>query len=163
MSDELEKRLRANRERRRAEQPPDWADELYGEHPLDGLERRACEPVFEWMMANLPSTGSRIDWSRVVGDHCHWRVAGSSLEEVRSVADEAFSKVPQEGRVIHAGDSISRFAVTFDAQNYRDVVPALIEIPEHHYFLSEPARDWLLAWTFEGDVDLLRRIVSTQD
>ena len=48
-------------------------------------------------------------------------------------------------------------------RNYREVVSALIEIPEHHYFRSEPAGDWLLAWTTEGDVDLLRGIVSTED
>ena len=60
-------------------------------------------PVFEWMTANFPTSGSKIDWSRV-GDHYHWRVAGASAEEIRAVVDEAFSKLPWEGQVIHAGD-----------------------------------------------------------
>ena len=162
MSDELRRRLRANDERRRAEQPPDWADQLYGEPPLDRLGRRADGPVFEWMTANFPTSGSKIDWSRVAGDHHHWTVAGASHEEVRAVAGEAFSKVPREGQVIHAGDGISKFAVTFDVQSYAEIVFALIEIPEHHYFCSEPARDWLIAWTVEGDVDLLRGVVSRE-
>jgi hypothetical protein len=111
------------------------------------------------MNDTIPTAGSKIDWSRVVGEHYHWNVARASVEEERAVADQAFSKVPREGKVIHVGDSISKVAVTFDLQSYAKFAYTLIAIPEHHYFWSEPARDWVIAWTMEGDVDLVLGVV----
>jgi hypothetical protein len=66
------------------------------------------------------------------------------------------------GVVMHVRIEGLRIDVMFDVQSYAAFVPALIEIREHHYFCSEPAREWLISWTFEGDVDLLRGVVPRE-
>jgi hypothetical protein len=46
--------------------------------------------------------------------------------------------------------------VTFDAVAAEEIVAALLEVPEHHYFVAGD-RSWLVVVSFEGDVDVVDR------
>ncbi|XVV10799.1 hypothetical protein ACQP2X_39050 [Actinoplanes sp. CA-131856] len=48
----------------------------------------------------------------------------------------------------HAGDGLSSFTVRFGGANSSTVVGALLEMPEHHYFVAAD-RSWLVVVTTE--------------
>jgi hypothetical protein len=132
-----------------------WANTVYrDDEVLAGLERCDDALVFEWMHRTLPSKGSKVAWDRAPGEHSHW-YCGTDEAQLAKVVSELVSLLSGHGSVIHAGDSLSTFAVRFPASGLRPVLPSLLLIPEHHFVLAED-EVWFLAFSFEGDVDLLR-------
>jgi hypothetical protein len=68
------------------------------------------------------------------------------------VSAEVCRRVRPGSIVEHVGDGLSPYGVGFGADNAASVVAALLEIPEHHYFLAGD-RSWIVVVTFEGDLD----------
>lgn len=127
--------------------------EVYGAPPLDGLERIEIEDVFDWLGASLPVEGSKVAWSLVSGDHSH-RHFVDDVELAGEAAREILRRMQPDSRVEHVGDSLSPFGVRFTSQDADVVVGALLEVPEHHYFL-DASRAWLVVISSEGDLDIL--------
>lgn len=128
-------------------------ESLYSKPPLSELERCDGSSVLEWIAFTVPVCGSKIDWSRVQGKHLHRHVDDNvalAFEAAALVAEMVTSR----GRARHAGDGLSPFGVVIQIEDVTDAVPAILEIPEHHYFLAED-RSWLMVVTTEGDLDVL--------
>lgn len=133
-----------------------WEDSLYGEPPLAGLERQDPAAVFGWLQTHLPSRGSKMDWSNIPGNHQYWRFDDDLSLATRAVGE--VSKHVQPGETVdHVGDSLSPFGVAFTASEAAAVVGALLEIPEHHYFVARD-RSWLVVVSSEGDLDVLELV-----
>ncbi|GAA1614813.1 hypothetical protein GCM10009733_008770 [Nonomuraea maheshkhaliensis] len=123
--------------------------------PLDELERRDESVVFGWISRHFPAHGSKIAWGRVEGRHAHWRIADDQRPAARAAA-EVRRRLRPGSVVEHVGDSLSPYGVCFTDENALAVLAALLEIPEHHYFLAED-RSWIVVVTMEGDLDALDR------
>lgn len=135
-----------------------WEEYVYSEAPLAGLERRDDSIVFEWLHEHLPVGHAKIDWSKVQGVHVHRR-AGNDTELGLMAVQEVCRRIEPGAMVEHAGDGLSRAGVRFGEVDAAAVVGALLEIPEHHYFLADD-RSWLVVVTTEGDLDTLDRPAS---
>jgi hypothetical protein len=65
-------------------------------------------------------------------------------------------RVNADSAVDHVGDGLSPFGVRFAGVDAGSVAGALLEIPEHHYFVAAD-RSWLVVVTTEGDLDIVDR------
>ncbi|MEV5497340.1 hypothetical protein AB0M50_18270 [Nonomuraea fuscirosea] len=133
----------------------DYWESVYAESPLSELERRDQSAAFDWLHRHFPADGSKIAWERVEGRHAHWRIADDRRLAARA-AEEVRRRLRPGSVVEHVGDSLSPYGVCCTDVNALAVVAALLEIPEHHYFLAED-RSWLVVVTMEGDLDVLDR------
>src|ERR1700755_3320301 len=126
-------------------------ESVYSEAPLAALERHDGSAVFGWLHGHLAVGQIKIDWANVQGEHAHWRVEDD--EQLAAMAVREITKRIQPSSVVeHVGDGLSPFGVRFDDVDASAVVGALLEIPEHHYFLADD-RSWLAVVTSEGDLD----------
>ena len=130
-----------------------WEQTVYAEEPLGGLERRDCSIIFEWLREHLPVGQVKIDWSSVQGRHVNWRFDDDAQLKALAV-QEVCKRIRPGSSVEHAGDGLSAVGVRFGEGEAAAVVGALLEIPEHHYFLAGD-RSWLVVVTTEGDLDIL--------
>lgn len=130
-----------------------WETEVYGIAPLAGLERVEMDHVFDWLGTVLPASGSKVDWSSVAGRHTHHNFVDDS-ELADSVAYEIIRRMDANSVVEHVGDSLSPFGVCIGAEGATAIVAALLEVPEHHYFVDRD-RGWLVVVSSEGDLDVL--------
>ncbi|MEK7425555.1 MAG: hypothetical protein AAB131_17140 [Actinomycetota bacterium] len=128
-----------------------WA-EHYEAPPLNGLERVEGRETEDWLNHHLPFVGSAVEWSRVRGDHRHWFAAAND-DMTAVVVDFLAAVAGFASGVVHVGDSLSPVSVRIAPGQLGDVLDALLEIPEHHYFVAED-RTWCGVFRMEGDVDL---------
>lgn len=132
-----------------------WEKVVYAESALVDLERGDGSVVFAWLHEHLPVLGTKIDWSRAQGRHSHWKVDNDEHLASMTIA-EICQRVHADSAVDHVGDGLSPFGVRFDGLNAGSVAGALLEIPEHHYFVAAD-RSWIVVVTTEGDLDVLDR------
>lgn len=133
-----------------------WEETVYSVPPLDGLERRDMSAIFDWLGLHFPACGSKIDWGRVQSRHTHWNITDDPRPAVTASA-EVCRRIRPGSVVEHVGDGLSPYGVCFSGDNAPAVVAALLEIPEHHYFLAED-RSWIVVVTMEGDLDVVDRL-----
>lgn len=106
---------------------------------------------FQKVTAYFPIIHSQIDWQKVQG-----RTAVSKAEEDPQRAFlKFFRKVSNaeslSGLVSYAGDGVTDFSITSELDILSRLIPALISIPQHHFFLGEShKRVWCFNLTFEG-------------
>ncbi|SFP55548.1 MULTISPECIES: hypothetical protein [Saccharomonospora] len=132
-----------------------WEEEVFSVSPLAYLERIDDSKVFSWLEGHLPFSAGKIDWSRVVGRHQHWRIDDERLL-AESASREIRARIKSGSVVEHVGDGLSPYGVRFTESEVDSVTVALLEVPEHHYFLAED-RSWVVVVSFEGDLDVLDR------
>jgi hypothetical protein len=123
---------------------------LYAASPLRTLQRTDETVIFDWLRLHLPVLGTKVDWQRVSGHHVHRRINDDL--QLMSVAGEVRRRVRPGSIVDHVGDGLSPYGVRFGADDAPSIVAALLEIPEHHYFLAGD-RSWIVVVTSEGDLD----------
>lgn len=133
-----------------------WEEEVFSVPPLASLERTSASEVFDWLGLQFPFAGGKIDWSRVDGLHRHWRIEDEQLLAM-SASREIRVRTRPGSVVDHVGDGVSPYGVRFSENEAASVTAALLEVPEHHYFLGED-RAWIVAVSFEGDLDVLDRV-----
>lgn len=138
-----------------------WETEVYGVAPLAGLERIEADDVFDWLGESLPVKGSRVDWPEARGEHTHNHL-DDETELLARATQEVLRRIEGGSRVEHVGDSLSPFGVRFGGEDASSIVAALLEIPEHHYFL-DVHRGWLVVVSSEGDLDTLDRYGSDDE
>ncbi len=132
-----------------------WEKYVFAEAPLTSLERRNSSVVFEWLHEHLPVGQSKVNWENVQGRHAHWRIEDDAQLGAMAVR-EVCKRIQRGSTVEHVGDGLSPFGVRFGEVDAPAVVSALLEIPEHHYFVADD-RSWLVVVTTEGDLDVLDR------
>ena len=135
-----------------------WEEFVYAEAPLANVERQVPSAVFEWLHEHLPTGQNKINWAGVQGAHAHWR-ADDDAQAGLIATQEVCRRIQPGSMVEHVGDGLSPVGVRFGQANASAIVGALLEIPEHHYFLAED-RSWLVVVTTEGDIDALDRPVG---
>lgn len=108
--------------------------------------------VFDSLSGSYPASGSKIDWKRVPGA-IESAANDDSQKHERFVAffDEMRSRFDLAGPVIYAGDSATDFALEGAMDAMRRVLPVLIEVPQHHYFIG-PNCSWCICLTMEGSM-----------
>jgi hypothetical protein len=108
------------------------------------------DTVFAQLSKTYPASGSKIDWQRVPG-------AIECAEEDQSLQGERFvaffegmrSRFELTGPVLYVGDSATDFVLEGTVESFRRVLPELVAIPQHHYFIG-PNFSWCLCLTMEG-------------
>ncbi|GGO83062.1 hypothetical protein GCM10012289_75740 [Nonomuraea cavernae] len=133
-----------------------WRETVYAVSPLDGLERRDMSAIFNWLNLHFPSCGTKIDWGRVQGRHMHWKIT-DDMRLAATASIEVCRRIQSGSVVEHVGDGLSPYGVCFTDDNAPSVVAALLEIPEHHYFLAED-RSWIVVVTTEGDLEVVDQL-----
>lgn len=100
----------------------------------------------------FPASGSKINWCKV----------DRSVEDTESRESMRISKFIEffnlmctkfslTGEIIYLGDSATEFALCMTLETLKNVLPELLVIPQHHYFLSVSNR-WCMCFTMEGDM-----------
>ncbi|MCP9959051.1 hypothetical protein [Streptomyces sudanensis] len=112
--------------------------------------------MFDWLELHFPFAGGKIDWRHVGGRHRHWKIDDEQLLAA-SASKEICARIRPGSVVEHVGDGLSPYGVRFTGDEAASVTAALLEVPEHHYFLAED-RAWIVAVSFEGDLDVLDRV-----
>lgn len=133
-----------------------WQTEVYGVAPLADLDRTDTDEAFRWLESALPTSGSKFDWSSVPGAHSHRHVDDDVVLAREAVREILRLTVSLPG-VEHVGDSLSPWGVRFTGDDVPAIVTALLEVPEHHYFLGAD-RTWLVVVSFEGDLDVVEQL-----
>ncbi|MEU6410052.1 hypothetical protein [Microbispora sp. NPDC046933] len=129
-----------------------WQETVYAVPPLRNLDRNDESAVIGWVGMYFPFSGTKIDWGRAPGKHRHWETDDD--DQLTSMASrEICQRIRPGSAVEHVGDGLSPYGVRFTSDNAHSVVAALLEIPEHHYFLAED-RSWIVVVTIEGDLDV---------
>lgn len=128
-----------------------WEETTYASMPLRDLSRSDMSATFDWINLHFPARGTKIDWRRVQGRHEHWKTA-DDVQLAEMATREVQRRIRPGSAVEHVGDSLSPYGVYFTGDNAPSVVAALLEIPEHHYFLAED-RSWIVVATTEGYLD----------
>jgi hypothetical protein len=82
------------------------------------------------------------------------------IERFIDFFDEMRSRFDLAGPIFYAGDSATDFALEGAIETIRRVLPKIIDIPQHHYFVG-PNCSWCLCMTMEGDIGFGR--VATED
>lgn len=130
-----------------------WESEIFSVPPLAGLERTSESEVFDWLGLHLPVAAGRIDWCRVSGRRQHRRFDDERLLSVNATR-EICARLGPDSSVEHVGDGLSPYGVRFGELDAASVVAALLEVPEHHYFVAAD-RAWIVVVSFEGDLDVV--------
>ncbi|MGH3737632.1 MAG: hypothetical protein ACRDT6_18780 [Micromonosporaceae bacterium] len=136
-------------------------DEVYTAAPLGDLDRCDMTAVFHWLSRHFPVSGTKIDWSRVRGRHAHWQVT-DDVQLASTAITEVRKRIRHGSVAQHVGDGLSPYGIYFTGDDAPSVLPALIEIPEHHYFLAED-RSWIVVVTTEGDIDAVDNLDLEKD
>lgn len=132
-------------------EPTNYWVTVYAESPLNELEPLDGDTVLDWLSREVPFIGSKIDWHRLSDSRRHW--SASSANVLTVVSAEFLAALPALDQVDHVGDSLSPFEVRIEGAQLASTIPALLSIPEHHYFVAVD-RSWIAAFTMEGDIDL---------
>ncbi|MEV6395890.1 hypothetical protein AB0M39_14100 [Streptomyces sp. NPDC051907] len=133
-----------------------WEEAVYSVPPLSALEQTDMSAVFDWLDLHFSFDGGKIDWIRVVRGHSNWQIDDEHLLAAR-VSREICERIRPGSLVEHVGDGLSPYGVRFTGNDAAPVTAALLEIPEHHYFLAED-RAWIVVVTTEGDLDIVDRL-----
>jgi hypothetical protein len=132
-----------------------WEEEVFSMPPLAALRKTSASDVFDWLEVHFTFVGGKIDWNRVDGRHKHWRIDNEHLL-VASASKEICARIRPGSDVEHVGDGLSPYGVRFAGGEAASVTAALLQVPEHHFFLAED-RAWIVVVSLEGDLDVLDR------
>ena len=110
------------------------------------------DTVFGALSKAYPANGSKIDWAKVPDSI-------ERIEEDESSQPESFAEFFDEmrlkfclsGTVLYAGDSATDFALEGSVDAIRRILPKLLEVPQHHYFIGI-GYSWCICLTMEGDM-----------
>jgi hypothetical protein len=138
-----------------------WEATVYAAAPLRALHRSDESVTFDWLRRHFSVLGTKIDWQRVSGDHVHRRIS-DDVQLASVVSEEVCRRVGPGSIVEHVGDGLSPYGVRFGTDDAAAVVAALLEIPEHHYFLAED-RSWIVVVTSEGHLDTVDHLSADED
>ncbi|MGJ5176510.1 hypothetical protein ACQR16_31080 [Bradyrhizobium oligotrophicum] len=108
--------------------------------------------VFGEISKRFPVNGSKIDWTRVAGaiEQCESDPLLQHDQFVRFF-DSVRSSFSLDGPAIYVGDGATSFGLFGSLESFRKVLPAILDIPQHHYFVG-PGYSWCLSLTMEGDM-----------
>ncbi|TPJ29423.1 hypothetical protein [Mesorhizobium sp. B2-7-2] len=104
---------------------------------------------FRLLERSFPVSGSKIDWIKLP------KRATKGTEDDLDFArffEEIASEQELFGDVIYVGDSLTDLALKSHIDIMIDILPLLIEIPQHHYFIDSEYR-WCICLSMEGDMD----------
>ncbi|MGW2304467.1 hypothetical protein [Streptomyces sp. NPDC001809] len=132
-----------------------WEEEVFSVPPLAALRKTNASDVFDWLDLHFSFVGGKIDWRHAGGRHSHRRIDDEQLLAT-SASREICARIQAGSAVEHVGDGLSPYGVRFTECEAASVTAALLEVPEHHYFLAED-RAWIVVVSFEGDLDVWER------
>ena len=116
---------------------------------------------FEKLESAYPVIGSKIDWECVPCSIFRVCQCGESdfLMEMISFFDEVVLEFGLSGGVVFVGDSAIDFSLKGDIKIIREILPVLLNIPQHHYFM-DPEVSWCICFSMEGDMAFGRSIID---
>lgn len=107
---------------------------------------------FAQLTKDYPANGSKIDWKRVPGSI--ERVEEDDALQIENFVkffDEVIQEFRLSGDVVYVGDSATDFALVGSLECMREVLPKLLDVPQHHYLISHDS-SWCVCFTMEGDM-----------
>ncbi|WP_157655781.1 hypothetical protein [Burkholderia ubonensis] len=108
--------------------------------------------IFKMLAISYPAIGSKIDWSEVPGAILAFEENDSlQVEKFIGFFDEIVAKYSLVGDVVYVGDSATDFSLKASVEKIRQILPELLDIPQHHYFVGSDF-SWCMCLTMEGDM-----------
>jgi hypothetical protein len=107
----------------------------------------------DFINSNFLFLGNRIDFEKLKSvRHCRPN-KDSFFDETSSFIELIIKEnnLNLEGEVIYLGDNLTEQAYEFKLKNLIKLLPAFLEIPQHHYFINDDK--WCLVISFENDID----------
>lgn len=115
-------------------------------------ELDASDQVFALLSEKFPVFGSKIDWKNVpFSIEAHEADTTFHSERFEEFFDEMCLKHSLVGSVLYAGDGAADIALEGALDVMRRALPAILDIPQHHYFVETHGR-WCICLTMEGDM-----------
>ena len=108
--------------------------------------------MFALLTKTYPAIGSKIDWKRIPG--AIERIETDQFVQSARFAeffDEMCALFALKDPVIYVGDSATDFSLAGSISSIRRILPMLLQIPQHHYFVG-PNGSWVMCMTMEGDM-----------
>jgi hypothetical protein len=107
---------------------------------------------FKQLSTVYPIVGSKIAWSAISGSI-------ESYEEDISIQKNEFisffrkirDRFSLSGEAIYMGESATDFALLGDIQVFDEIISKILDVPQHHYFVSKDF-SWCMSFTMEGDM-----------
>ncbi|MFF2414916.1 rhs-associated protein [Bacillus safensis] len=97
--------------------------------------------------------GSKIDWLQTNKHHSKSSNNESLLPDTLLFIIELKDKyLDNHLQVIYIGDNLTEFGYQFELQHLEELLVYLLDIPQHHYFISLKG-DWCICISFENDLD----------
>jgi hypothetical protein len=113
-------------------------------------EAGSADDVFGLLAKVYPASGSQIDWKRVPG--AIERSETDQREQPHQFVEffnEMIATFELSGPVLYAGDSATDFALAGSIATMQRILPVLIAVPQHHYFVG-PNATWCICMRMEG-------------
>ncbi len=115
-------------------------------------EAGAAIHVYRLLTKTYPRSSSKIDWSRVPGAiECAEEDRSRQTARFIEFFDKMCARFALNGLVLYIGDSLTDFALAASIADMRQALPALFDVPQHHYFVG-PNASWCMSMTMEGDM-----------
>lgn len=112
-----------------------------------------CQKYFDLLNNEFPIGGFGIKWDKMRNvvrdleeDHANQTPRGIDFFRMICLTHNLNGV-----SATYFGDEITQAAITGKMEDLEEALPALLEVPQHHYFLSKDL-SWCLYYSFEGDM-----------
>lgn len=107
---------------------------------------------FGELAQNYPVSGSKIDWAKVPASIERFEDQEPlQIERFMEFFEEVDARFQLLGDIIYVGDSATDFALEASIEDMRRILPTLLKVPQHHYFIGRNYA-WCICFTMEGDM-----------
>lgn len=109
----------------------------------------SSDKYFELLGQSYPTYGSKIDWGEVPNSIEEEADKENYIESCLEFFDKICVKYCLNGNIIFIGDNAIDKAFKMPVDVLRRCLSTFLEIPQHHYIISEDYR-WCIVFSMEG-------------
>jgi hypothetical protein len=103
----------------------------------------------DYIQSIYPFSGSRINFSELENS-VYYKICNENIfDYIKTITER--NKLNVDGHIIYIGDNLIHNVYTFKLKYLLKLLPAVMEIPQHHYFCSEEEK-WCINISFENDL-----------
>ncbi|TWP23463.1 hypothetical protein ETU10_06970 [Apibacter muscae] len=102
----------------------------------------------------FPFVGSKIDFSKLKDTQYKKLSIKNKIGDCIEFIDEVLQidRIDLNQDVIYLGDSLTENVYSFSLKNLDKIIPYILDIPQHHYILSEKM-EWCIYISFENYIE----------
>ena len=109
---------------------------------------------FDLINDKYPFMGNRIDFKKLNNNKYYKLDDTNVLNEASKIILNIINEnnLNTEERIVYIGDSLTEQAYEFKLKNLVILLPFILDIPQHHYFIPQNFA-WCLTISFENDLE----------